>query len=384
MQLPEYISAAIAALEQAGFAAYCVGGCVRDSLLGRSPQDYDLCTNALPVQIRQVFSDFQLVLAGEKHGTVTVVTSDGLIEITTFRTEGDYTDTRHPDWVRFVPTVEEDLSRRDFTVNAMAYSPTRGFADPFGGQADLKNHILRAVGDPVRRFQEDALRILRGARFAAKYRLTIDGKTEQAMFSQAYLMENLAPERVFDELCKLLPHSGAEDLLYFAPIITQIIPELAPAVGFDQRTRHHVYDLYTHIAHVTAAVPGDLTLRWAALLHDVGKLSTFSLDESGQGHFYGHAKVSAQIANEILLRLKAPTALREQVVLLIEQHMVKPEADRKFLRRRLSRLGSETLHQLLTLQRADMGGKAQELPKIMTNGPKLTPFCRKSRQKMPA
>jgi tRNA nucleotidyltransferase (CCA-adding enzyme) len=357
MWLPLDVSQCIEALEGASFPTYAVGGCVRDSLLGLAPHDFDLCTAALPEEIQAVFHDHRLVLAGVKHGTVGVVCPNGVVEITTFRTEGGYDDCRHPGWVKFVPAIEEDLARRDFTINAMAWSPTRGFADPFGGQADLKNHILRAVGDPVCRFQEDALRILRGARFAAKYRLTIDGKTEQAMFSQAYLMENLAPERVFDELCKLLPHSGAEDLLYFAPIITQIIPELAPAVGFDQRTRHHVYDLYTHIAHVTAAVPGDLTLRWAALLHDVGKLSTFSLDESGQGHFYGHAKVSAQIANEILLRLKAPTALREQVVLLIEQHMVKPEADRKFLRRRLSRLGSETLHQLLTLQRADMGGK---------------------------
>ena len=152
MRLPEYIASAIAALEGAGFAAYCVGGCVRDSLLGLTPHDYDLCTNALPAQIRQVFSDFQLVLAGEKHGTVSVVTPQGLIEITTFRTEGGYTDTRHPDWVRFVPTIEEDLSRRDFTVNAMAFSPTRGFADPFGGRDDLKAGILRCVGEPEKRF----------------------------------------------------------------------------------------------------------------------------------------------------------------------------------------------------------------------------------------
>lgn len=357
MRLPQDVLECINALEAASFPTYAVGGCVRDHLLGLQPQDFDLCTAALPDQIQSVFQDKGLVLAGVKHGTVGVICPGGVVEITTFRTEGGYDDCRHPSWVKFVPTIEEDLSRRDFTVNAMAYSPTRGFADPFGGQQDLKNKILRAVGEPRRRFSEDALRILRGVRFSIKYRLSPDPATEIAMTALAPLMDSLARERVFDELCKLLPLASADDLLRFAPIITQVIPELAPAVGFDQRTPHHVYDLFTHIAHVTAAVPKDLTLRWAALLHDVGKLSTFTLDEAGRGHFYGHAKVSAQTANEILLRLKAPTALREQVVLLIGQHMVKPEPDRKFLRRRLSRLGSATFHQLLILQQADMGGK---------------------------
>lgn len=361
MWLPLDVSQCIEALEGASFPTYAVGGCVRDSLLGLAPQDFDLCTAATPEQIQNVFRHHRLVLAGVKHGTVGVVCSQGVVEITTFRAEGGYDDCRHPGWVKFVPTIEEDLARRDFTVNAMAWSPTRGFADPFGGQEDLQNHTLRAVGDPVHRFQEDALRILRGVRFSVKYGLEPDPQTERAMFTQAHLMENLAAERVFDELCKLLPYVSTHDLLRFVPIITQIIPELTPAVGFDQRTRHHVYDLFTHIAHVTATVPADLTLRWAALLHDVGKPATFTLDENGQGHFYGHAKVSAQISNDILHRLKAPTALREQVVLLIEQHMVKPEANRQFLRRRLSRLGSETLHLLLALQEADMGGKGTRI-----------------------
>ena len=196
MELPVFVQNCIDALENAGFAAYAVGGCVRDACLGRTPQDYDLCTSALPQQTKQVFSDKRLVLAGEKHGTVTVLTEGGPVEITTFRTEGGYRDNRHPDWVKFVPEVEGDLARRDFTVNAMAYSPRRGFADPFGGREDLKNHILRAVGDPATRFQEDSLRILRGVRFAARYGLTPEEKTMEAMLSQAHLMENLARERV--------------------------------------------------------------------------------------------------------------------------------------------------------------------------------------------
>ena len=357
MFLPDYVTECIDALERSGFTAYAVGGCVRDSLLGLIPQDYDLCTDALPEQTEQVFANRKLVLAGKKHGTVGVVTGGGVVEITTFRTEGGYQDNRHPDWVRFVPDVADDLARRDFTVNAMAYSPTRGFADPYGGREDLKNHLLRAVGDPAARFREDSLRILRGARFAAKYRLTPDPATEEAMFSLAPLMENLARERVFEELCKLLLAADAADLLRFTPVLGAVIPELRPTFGFDQRSPHHAYDLFTHIANVTAAVPAILPLRWAALLHDVGKIPAFTLDETGRGHFYGHAQHSAAMADEILRRLKAPTALRERVVFLVDKHMTKLDPTPKSIRRWLSRLGSENLEALLQLQEADMGSK---------------------------
>ena len=357
MNLPQYILYCIDALERAGFAAYAVGGCVRDSLLGLTPNDYDLCTNALPEQTEAVFSHHKLILNGKKHGTVGVITDAGVVEITTFRTEGTYLDNRHPEWVSFVPDIQQDLARRDFTVNAMAYSPTRGFADPFGGQVDLKNRILRAVGDPGARFREDSLRILRGARFAAKYRLIPDPGTEKAMEELAPLMKNLARERVFDELCKLLLSADAYDLLRFAPVLGAVIPELEPTFGFDQRSPHHAYDLFTHIAHVTAAVPAELPLRWAALLHDVGKVPCFTLDETGRGHFYGHAQESAAMADQILRRLKAPTALRELVVFLIDKHMTKLEPTAKSVRRWLSRLGSENLDMLMVLQQADMGSK---------------------------
>ena len=360
MQLPEYVLGCLTRLEAAGYPCYAVGGCVRDALLGRIPHDYDLCTAATPAQMKALFSDKPLVLAGEKHGTVGVITEGGVVEITTFRTEGIYHDNRHPDRVEFVDSIETDLSRRDFTVNAMAYSPTRGYVDPFGGEDDLKNKVLRAVGDPVARFREDSLRILRGIRFAVRFQLTPDAQTEAAMQSQAPLIENLARERVFDELCKLLPLVSTQDLLRYAPILTQVIPELAPTVGFDQRTPHHTYDIYTHTAHVVSHVPEELSLRWAALLHDVGKVPAFTQDETGQGHFKGHARHSADMADAILHRLKAPTALRERVVLLIEQHMTRPEPDKKLLRRRLSRLGTEALDALLTLQEADTRSKGVE------------------------
>lgn len=357
MKLPSYVLECLNALENAGYPAYAVGGCVRDACLGLQPHDYDICTAATPQQTEAVFAGKRLVLAGEKHGTVGVVTAGGVVEITTFRTEGAYRDNRHPDWVKFVDSVESDLSRRDYTVNAMAYSPTRGFADPFGGRGDLEAKVLRAVGDPVNRFQEDSLRILRGVRFAVKYGLSVDPATESAMESQAHLMDNLAEERIFDELCKLLPLVSAEDLCRFAPILGAVIPELQPMIGFDQHSPHHAYDLFTHTAHVTAGVSADLTLRWAALLHDTGKVAAFTQDESGRGHFYGHAQKSAEIADEVLRRLKAPTALREQAVLLIGQHMTSLTPDKKMLRRRVSRLGWDTLDALLTLQEADMGGK---------------------------
>lgn len=356
MYLPSYVTACIYALENAGFAAYAVGGCVRDACLGLTPHDYDLCTSALPEQIETVFSGYRLVLAGKKHGTVGIVTEGGVVEITTFRTEGDYRDNRHPEWVKFVPEIEKDLARRDFTINAMAWSPIRGFADPFCGQADLRNHILRAVGEPAARFREDSLRILRGVRFAVKYGLQADTETKNAMVSLAHLMDNLARERVFDELCKLLPLVTADDLLRFAPILGAVIPELTPTFGFDQRCRHHAFDLFIHIARVVEGVPPELPLRWAALLHDVGKPNCFSLDESGQGHFYGHAQVSAEIADAILHRLKAPTALRERVVFLIDKHMTPLEPDRKLLRRRLSQYGADATEHLLALQIADTDG----------------------------
>ena len=354
MHLPTDVKRCIDALEAAGFAAYAVGGCVRDSLLGLTPADYDLCTSALPEQTEAVFHDCKLVLAGKKHGTVGVVTGGGVVEITTFRTEGAYLDNRHPEWVEFVEDITGDLARRDFTVNAMAYSPTRGFADPFGGQEDLKNRILRAVGDPATRFREDSLRILRGARFAAKYHLTPDPETENAMFALTGLMDNLARERVFDELCKLITYSTTENLLRFAPIVTAAIPELAPCVGFDQHNPHHLYDIFEHTARVVEGAPRDLTLRWAALLHDVGKPESFTQEENGRGHFYGHPRISADMADVILRRLKAPTALREDVVFLCDRHMVTLEPDRKLLRRRLSQYGEARTKMLLAIQRSDL------------------------------
>lgn len=362
MYLPAPVLSCINKLNTAGFDAYAVGGCVRDALLGQTPHDYDLCTNATPEEICRVFAGHKLVRAGEKHGTIGVVAEDGVLEITTFRTEGGYADSRHPDWVSFVDAVEEDLSRRDFTVNAMAYSPARGYVDPFGGQADLKSGILRAVGDPATRFTEDALRILRGVRFAVRFRLTPEANTLQAMEALAPTLNKIAKERIFDELCKLLPVLSAEDLLRFRTILGQVIPELTPMFDFDQHSPHHLYDVFTHTAQVVAAAPQELALRWAALLHDTGKPEAFYLDDTGRGHFPSHAKYSARLAEAVLTRLKAPTALRERVVLLIAQHMTPLVPDKRLLRRRLSQHGAEIVRQMLALQKADFGSKGTGTP----------------------
>ena len=371
MTLPNDVLYCIETLEAAGFQAYAVGGCVRDAVLGLTPHDYDLCTDAKPQDICRVFSGHTLVHSGEKHGTVGVVVNRTLYEITTFRTEGGYTDSRHPDWVAFVPHIREDLARRDFTCNAMAYSPSTGYADPFGGLDHLQRQVLQAVGDPVQRFTEDALRILRGVRFAVRFGLTPTENTMQAMLRLAPTMEKLSRERVFEELCKLLPLADASALLRYAPILTQAIPELAPCLGFDQHNPHHTLDVYGHTAHVVENTPADLALRWAALLHDIGKPLCFTRDDTGIGHFYGHAKESARLADAILLRLKAPTQLRKAVVFLVEHHMDAPCTDRKTMQKRLGKYGAQPLLDLLALQRADAAACAGEVSGVLAQAEAL-------------
>ena len=357
MQMPENVRYCIRLLENAGFEAYAVGGCVRDTLLGLTPHDYDLCTNATPDQIAQTFIACPLVRNGEKHGTIGVVLDGQVYEITTFRKEGTYSDGRHPDSVEFVTDLYTDLARRDFTVNAMAYSPRKGYADPWGGRRDLRLGILRAVGDPEVRFREDALRILRGMRFALRFRLTPEENTLKAMIALSPTMEQLASERIYSELSGILPLLTAESLKTYQSMITQVIPELAACVDFQQHSHHHAYDVYTHTAYVTEAVGQSLPLRLAALLHDIGKPVVFYQDDAGAGHFPEHAQVGARMADEILQRLKAPNHLREQVVFLISHHMTPFEPDRTVLRRRLSKYGEENCRLLLQLQKADFCSK---------------------------
>ncbi len=362
MALPGDVKKCITMLEKEGYTAYAVGGCVRDAFMGLEPHDYDLCTSAAPEEICEVFRKYKLLRNGEKHGTIGVIMEDTVYEITTYRTESGYADNRHPDTVEFVDRIEEDLSRRDFTINAMAYHPKSGYFDPYGGQKDIMDCTLRTVGDPETRFREDALRILRGVRFACRFRLNVERDTMKAMKKLSDLQDKLARERVYSELTQILCHVQGDDLKQFAPIITQIIPELEQTINFRQHSVHHAYDVFTHTQKVVTATEPHPALRWAALLHDIGKPQTFQKDEDGQGHFHGHAQASAQMAETILTRLKASTALREQVVFLITHHMDTVTADPALLKKKVSKWGYDSVKRLVQLQMADEAGKGKKKP----------------------
>ena len=297
MNLPGRIEAVLSRLEQAGYASYVVGGAVRDCLAGRQPHDYDLCTAALPQQVEELFADYHVIETGLQHGTVTVIVEGEPVEVTTFRTEGRYSDGRRPDSVAFVSHIEEDLARRDFTVNAMAYSPIHGLCDPFGGQEDLEHKQLRCVGDPDTRLQEDALRILRALRFAAQRGYTIEPETAVALHRNRQRLSHVSAERITSELLQMIcgAHAGSI-LMAFSDIITEILPELSPMIGFEQHNPHHKYDVWEHSVRSMESIRPEWLLRLTMLFHDAGKPGTFSMDERGIGHFYGHPAVSYDIA----------------------------------------------------------------------------------------
>lgn len=359
IQLPPSAALVLERLHQAGFAAYVVGGCVRDSLLGRTPGDWDITTDALPEQVHKALAPLPVLDTGLAHGTVTAVIHRQRLEITTFRVDGAYHDHRRPDSVTFTRELRDDLARRDFTVNAMAYAPGERLADPFGGQADLQQGLLRAVGDADARFQEDALRILRGLRFAAVLGFSVEEETAAAMHRQKDLLLQLAPERIQAELCSLLTARQATEVLrQYRDIFAVILPEIAPMFDFDQRNRHHIYDVWEHTLHAFAAVPENLALRLAMLLHDSGKPACFSLDAAGSGHFYGHPGVSARLAEQALVRLRFPSELTGQVVRLIALHDSDLLPTEKSLLRWLRRLGEDDLRLLLQVKRGDNRGQS--------------------------
>ena len=357
--LPDCVHLALGRLEAAGHSAYLVGGCVRDTLMGRRPHDFDLCTSATPEQVKQALAGERFLDTGLRHGTVTLLPVDGgPIEITTYRVEGSYSDARHPDGVRFVQDIRFDLSRRDFTVNAMAYSPTRGLVDPFGGRRDLRAGLLRCVGVPAKRFEEDALRILRGLRLAAETGFALEEDTAAAMRQKSHTLLHLAPERVFSELNRLLLARYVGRVLRQGhDVLSEVLPELEPMVGFDQHNYHHLYDIYEHTVRVVESVPPTPSLRWAALFHDVGKPETFTLDEHKVGHFYGHPKASEALAAKRMRELYAPGELQRSVAFLVRQHDVPFGEEERQVRRRLSNWGEQRGRGLVVLKKADGTGQ---------------------------
>ena len=340
-------------LNQHGYPAYLVGGAVRDSLMGCNIHDLDITTAALPHEILSVFSHLRCIKTGEKHGTITVLTEHGPVEITTFRTESTYSDHRRPDSVMFTTKLEQDLARRDFTINAMALGRD-GLIDLFGGQTDLSNKQLRCVGDPNQRFQEDALRMLRGMRFSSCLNFQLETATAAAIHRHHHQLSHISPERITAELLRLLTgDSPKQVLLEYADVISTLIPDLAPTIGFCQHSPYHDFDVYTHSVNTVEHIPPTPILRLAALLHDIAKPVTLQLDSKHIGHFPFHAKLGGELVAQRLETLRLDNATRLGVAKLISHHGLTRDLNPKDVARCLSKLGESLFFQLLHLDRAD-------------------------------
>ncbi len=354
-------------LESAGFQAYIVGGCVRDMIMGRDVHDFDITTDALPEQIINVFANKRVIPTGIKHGTVTVIHGNEPFEITTFRIDGKYSDSRRPDNVEFTSSLREDCARRDFTMNALAMDCKGNIYDFFGGVHDIENRIIRCVGEPEQRFTEDALRILRAVRFASVLNFDIESGTSESALKLRHRLDFVSVERIRSELIKLICGENCIDvMLKYREIIGQIIPEMNVCFGFGQYSPYHRYDVYEHIVRAVGNAPSDNELlRTALLFHDIGKPQTFRLDKNGRGHFKGHAGVSAEIAREIMFRLKFDNHTIDTACTLIAMHgdtfdfggddrESMPVSEIKHI---ISKIGAESFFLLLELKKADNSAK---------------------------
>ena len=354
IKVPSYVNKVIGLLELAGFEAYIVGGCVRDQLIGAEPNDYDVCTNARPEQVIEALSGLHVIETGIKHGTVTAMVEHKPVEITTFRSDGEYEDHRHPKQVTFSKTLKEDLSRRDFTVNAMAYSDRTGLVDMFGGQGDLRNRIIRCVGEPDKRFDEDALRILRAMRFSSVLDFEIEDETAAAVMRNRRLLESISAERIMQELQKLLCGDRAVDvLLGFSEVMCVFIPELAPCIGFRQNNPHHCYTVYEHLCRSVGNIRKDPALRLTMLLHDIEKPACKTTDDIGVDHFKGHPAKSAETADVILRRLKLDNASRERITTLIRNHDNRIACTKKTVKKYISKHDMGFFEDYLDVRYAD-------------------------------
>lgn len=359
MKIPEPVMDILQLLTAAGHDACCVGGCVRDTLLGTPPGDWDIATSATPQETMTCLTAYPLLTHGIKHGTVTAISGGMPVEITTYRADGPYLDHRHPASVSFSKQLTADLARRDFTINAMAYRPGDGIIDLFQGQADLQNGCLRCVGDPNLRFQEDALRILRCLRFAARFSFSVAPETAAALFRQKGLLSHIAAERLQKEFFALLCSPGAVEILRnFSDVFFQFLPALARLPACAQETPYHIYDVWGHTLHAIDAAPADLTIRLALLFHDSGKPLVKTIDEKGIAHFYGHPAQSAPIAQTSLSALRTPKTLASDVCTLVTYHDSVLKPDRISVKRWLIRLGPQTFFRLLQVKRADARAQA--------------------------
>lgn len=355
--MPKDVLFILEKLNEEGFDAYIVGGCVRDKLLGFEAHDYDITTSAKPDEIKKVFKGFKTILIGEEFGTVGVLINKILYEVTTFRIDGKYLNYRKPENVTFSKNLTEDLKRRDFTINAMAMDFKGELYDPFGGKKDLDDKVLRAVGNPLERIREDAIRILRAIRFAGRLDFYIEDELFDAISFERKLLKKISPERIFDEFSKMITSDRSSYYLLLMEetgILDVIFPELKRTVGFSQFSPYHDKTLFDHLICVMDEVKPDLSLRLAALFHDVSKVDTLSIGEDGRGHFYGHEILGADLVSEILKRYRVSNKIIDKVKILILDHMkVHSEMSDKALRRQIKRVGRENVMDLYDLLIAD-------------------------------
>lgn len=360
MKLPPYVSIILEKLNDSGFEAFAVGGCVRDSLLGIEPKDYDVTTDATPDQIKKCFSDFRTIDTGIEFGTVTIISDGYPVEVTTYRIDGEYNDNRRPDSVEFTSKLSEDLRRRDFTINAMAFNKKTGIIDLYGGQSDLSDGVIKAIGNPAERFNEDGLRIMRALRFASCYNFAIESETSEAIHNRAYLLENIARERIAIELNKLICGNCEAILREYYDVFSVLIPEIKKCIGFEQRTKYHNRDVFEHIITTVSAIEPIKYLRLTMLFHDIGKPDYFTVDEKGQGHFKDHAIGSCAIAENFLKTYKYDNETSHKVIELIKNHDIVIENNEKQIKRYLNRFGEELFLDIIAVHIADDIGKSPE------------------------
>lgn len=359
--LPEDVAKIIKVLTDAGYEAYAVGGCIRDSLLGREPNDWDITTSALPQQVKALFP--RTIDTGIQHGTVTIMIGREGYEVTTYRIDGAYEDNRHPKEVIFTPSLEEDLKRRDFTINAMAYNDQDGLVDLFDGSGDLERKVIRAVGEAEQRFSEDALRMMRAVRFAAQLGYEIEDATKAAIKKLAPNLKTISAERIQVELVKLVvsDHPEHMELLYETGITAQVFPEFDRAMETRQNHPHHCYSVGMHTIHAMEGVRADRVLRLAMLFHDIGKPATMTTDENGIDHFHGHSAVSEKLAKEVLRRLKFDNYTTSHVRKLALFHDQKVIAEEKYVRRAINKMGEDIFPLLLEVKHADVMAQSDYL-----------------------
>ena len=356
IQIPDKAAELVEILHKNGHKAYVVGGCVRDSILGQAPCDWDICTSATPEQMLEVFNHMRVIETGIEHGTLTVIYKEEPFEITTFRIDGSYTDNRRPDSVSFTRDIKEDLRRRDFTINAMAYNSDEGLCDPYNGAFDIERKLIRCVGNPKERFEEDALRILRALRFSCKTEFDIDEQTSFQIHGQSQSLKNISAERIRTELCKMIVcKSFPKKLEEYRDVFSVFIPVICDMDGFCQNNPYHIYDVFMHTVNALwGCISLELETRLALLFHDCGKPFSYSEDEKGVGHFYSHAKKSCEICEKTLKKMKFDNKTIKDVTQLVLYHDAPIENTKKNVKKWLGKLGYEQLNRLIDVKIGDV------------------------------